>query len=248
MRICRHQRLVFCHHWGCALIVHQATNEITDIECVDLNNKNRSITKCMALFVLPFQESLSAASSVCCSFFFSCALFLSSFASPSSCTRSPDRSIQLFISRRRRRARTLKYLKNHHDDDDDHRQHLNGNSDAQHRPMKPLQIEHPHFLASSPTIISTPTGAIQSRSSRLHENLSDREALLKSSGQAYPSSTSTDDSYEEIIDSANRQAHFPLAQQSSYIAAQSAEERPYVFPGALPSKPSREVFYYAYDG
>ena len=148
-----------------------------------------------------------------------------------------DRSIHLTVFRRRRRARTLKYLKN----DDDHRQHLNGNSDAQHRPMKPLQIEHPHFLPTSPTIISTPSGANQPRSNHLHENLSDREALLKPADRAYPSSTSIDDSYDEIIDIADRHAHFPLAQQSPYL---EAEERKYV----LPSKPSREVFYYAYDG
>ncbi|CAF1246546.1 unnamed protein product [Rotaria sordida] len=111
---------------------------------------------------------------------------------------------------KRRRTRTLKYLK----PDDDHHQHLNEPTSLhdRHHPKKPIQIEHPHLLSTSPKHISS--------SNINHDNISDRETLLK-----HPPSIN-------II----RNTH----DTNQYIEPKSFEDRKKFFDDNISSKPIQD--------
>jgi hypothetical protein len=158
---------------------------------------------------------------------------------------------------RRRRAKSLKYLK----PEDDQRQHLNASTSSPgHRPtIKPLRIEHPHLLPNSPTIIPSSTGTnLQHRPTSYssginHENLSDRESLLRQVTRPHATSTNIDSFYEEIKE---QQQQAPLAlgtnhDANHYLEPKSFEERRKFFDDDKSSQSiqdHREVFYYECEG
>jgi hypothetical protein len=144
---------------------------------------------------------------------------------------------------RRRRAQSLRYLKSN----DDHHEHLNASLSDHHYPKKPIQIEHPHLLSSSPTIISSLPSTNHHRpnsSSSMINNdgLSDRESLLKLPSRNNATSTNIDDFYEEIKEQ---------QQQTNLGLGTNHDINPYLDPKSFEdhksSKPigdHREVFYY----
>ncbi|CAF1449560.1 unnamed protein product [Adineta steineri] len=140
---------------------------------------------------------------------------------------------------KRRRAESLKYLKS----DDDHRQHLNASSpDYHHRPKKTIQIEHPHLLSSSPTIISSLPNTNHrtniSSSSIVNDSTSDRESLLKQSSRINTTSTNNDNFYEEIKD--HQQAINLDLGNNHYLEPKSFEDRRKFFEDTKSSSPIRD--------
>jgi hypothetical protein len=157
-------------------------------------------------------------------------------------------SYTLFFFLRRRRATTLKYLTK----DDDHRQHLNASSDHHHRhPSRPIQIEHPHLLSTSPTIIPSLNHHRPNSSSSIINNdkLSDRESLLKQSHRTNATSTNIDNFYEEIKEQ-HQQINLDLG-NDQYLEPKSFEDRKKFFDQnnfSQPIRDHREVFYYECEG
>ena len=142
-----------------------------------------------------------------------------------------DQFKYLIFFLRRRRATNLKYLTN----DDDHRQHLNASSDHHHHPSRPIQIEHPHLLSTSPTIIPSLNHHRPNSSSSIINNdkLSDRESLLKQSHRTNATSTNIDNFYEEIKEQ-HQQVNLDLG-NDQYLEPKSIRDH-------------REVFYYECEG
>lgn len=155
-------------------------------------------------------------------------------------------SLSLF---RRRRAQSLKYLKT----DDDHRQHLNASASSSeyphYPPKKPIQIEHPHLLSSSPHHRPHSTNSLTT-----NETLSDRESLLKQTHHGNVRNSTSENFYEEIKDQLStyvQQTNLALGKThpdtNLYLEPKSFEDRRKFFDeknSNTPIRDHREVFYY----